>query len=61
MTFDNTKTYSALTIIEHAAALGYNDLILTQANKNELHALFCKWSAEWEARRVKFNELARVA
>jgi hypothetical protein len=62
MNFDNTntKTYSALTIIEHAAALGYNDLILTQANKSELDKLFRKWSAEWEARR-KLNFASEAA
>ncbi len=55
MTFNNIKTCAALTIIENAAALGYNDLILTHANKAELDTMFKRWSAEWEARRMKYG------
>lgn len=63
MTFDTQKTWLAMNCVEAAAALGYNDLILTHANKAELDALFRKWATEWESRWPldrKPSELDRV-
>jgi hypothetical protein len=44
MKFDEMKTWQAMNCIEAAAALGFNDLLLTTANKVELHKLLCGWA-----------------
>ena len=55
MKFDEMKTWQAMNCIEAAAALGFNDLLLTTANKAALHKLFCGWAERQADLRASFG------
>lgn len=58
MIFDDMKVWRAMNAIEAAAALGFNDMVLCEADKAHIREYLKARAIEQEQRRVEFRPKA---